>query len=99
MKCAEDYFKFLCKWILDNCPEDMKFVSKRIDKTITHRLEYMTISSYDKISYGEAVEILRKVNLDTMYFLYFSPHMLLRLSIFLKHSCLSFVAQGYKHSE
>ncbi|KAA3459256.1 asparagine--tRNA ligase, cytoplasmic 2-like [Gossypium australe] len=61
MKCAEDYFKFLCKWILDNCPEDMKFVSKRIDKTITHRLEYMTTSSYDKISYREAVEILRKV--------------------------------------
>ncbi|TYJ27924.1 hypothetical protein E1A91_A07G222600v1 [Gossypium mustelinum] len=61
MKCAEDYFKFLCKWILDNCPEEMKFVSKRIDKTITHRLEYMTTSSYDKISYREAVEILRKV--------------------------------------
>ncbi|XP_040953781.1 asparagine--tRNA ligase, cytoplasmic 2-like, partial [Gossypium hirsutum] len=61
MKCAEDYFKFLCKWILDNCPEDMKFVSKRIDKTITLRLEYMTTSSYDKISYREAVEILRKV--------------------------------------
>ncbi|MBA0704798.1 hypothetical protein Golax_017033 [Gossypium laxum] len=61
MECAEDYFKFLCKWILDNCPEDMKFVSKTIDNTITHRLEYMTTSSYDKISYGEAVEILRKV--------------------------------------
>ncbi|MBA0605632.1 hypothetical protein Godav_018185, partial [Gossypium davidsonii] len=61
MKCAEDYFKILCKWILDNCPEDMKFVSKRIDKTITYRLEYMTTSSYDKISYREAVEILRKV--------------------------------------
>ncbi|KAE8685289.1 Asparagine--tRNA ligase [Hibiscus syriacus] len=61
MKCAEDYFKFLCRWILVNCSEDMKFVSRRIDQTITHRLEYMTTSSYDKISYREAVEILRKV--------------------------------------
>ncbi|KAK8674345.1 hypothetical protein V6N13_112637 [Hibiscus sabdariffa] len=61
MKCAEDYFKYLCRWILDNCSEDMKFVSRRIDKNITHRLEYMTTSSYDKISYREAVEILRKV--------------------------------------
>ncbi|KAE8685862.1 hypothetical protein F3Y22_tig00111088pilonHSYRG00035 [Hibiscus syriacus] len=48
-------------WILVNCSEDMKFVSRRIDKTITHRLEYMTTSSFDKISYREAVEILRKV--------------------------------------
>ncbi|XWS47160.1 hypothetical protein CRYUN_Cryun14cG0129600 [Craigia yunnanensis] len=61
MKCAEDYFKFLCRWILDNCSEDMKFVSKRIDTTVTHRLEYMISSSYEKISYREAVEILRKV--------------------------------------
>ncbi|XWS31207.1 hypothetical protein CRYUN_Cryun23aG0057900 [Craigia yunnanensis] len=61
MKCAEDCFKFLCRWILDNCSEDMKFVLKRIDKTVVHRLEYMTSSSYEKISYREAVEILRKV--------------------------------------
>ncbi|XVE72679.1 hypothetical protein DITRI_Ditri11bG0058100 [Diplodiscus trichospermus] len=61
MKCAEDYFKFLCRWILDNCSEDMKFVSKRIDKTVVHRLEYLISSSYEKISYREAVEILRKV--------------------------------------
>ncbi|EOX93774.1 hypothetical protein QUC31_004283 [Theobroma cacao] len=61
MKCAEDYFKFLCRWTLDNCSEDMKFVTKRIDKNVTHRLEYMISSSYEKISYREAVEILRKV--------------------------------------
>ncbi|XWS36619.1 hypothetical protein CRYUN_Cryun20dG0100300 [Craigia yunnanensis] len=61
MKCAEDYFKFLCRWILDNCSEDMKFVSKRIDKTVTHRLEYMISSSHEKITYREAVEILGKV--------------------------------------
>ncbi|GMI66352.1 SYNTHETASE C2, ASPARAGINYL-TRNA SYNTHETASE 2, asparaginyl-tRNA synthetase 2 [Hibiscus trionum] len=61
MKCAEDYFKFLCRWILDNCSDDMKFISKRIDKTVADRLEYMASSSYEKISYREAVEILRKV--------------------------------------
>ncbi|TYG60917.1 hypothetical protein ES288_D07G106100v1 [Gossypium darwinii] len=61
MKCAEDCFKFLCKWILDHCPHDMKFVTKRIDKTIVHRLEYMMSISYERISYREAVDILRKV--------------------------------------
>ncbi|OMO60031.1 Aminoacyl-tRNA synthetase, class II (D/K/N) [Corchorus capsularis] len=61
MNCAEDSFKFLCRWVLDNCSEDMKFVSKRIDRNLTHRLEYLITSSYEKISYREAVEILRKV--------------------------------------
>ncbi|XP_022759813.1 asparagine--tRNA ligase, cytoplasmic 2-like isoform X2 [Durio zibethinus] len=61
MKYAENYLKFLCSWILDNCSEDMKFLSKRVDKTVTHHLEYLTLCSYDKISYREAVEILRKV--------------------------------------
>ncbi|XVF81274.1 hypothetical protein PTKIN_Ptkin15bG0142600 [Pterospermum kingtungense] len=61
MKCAEDYFKFLCRWVLDNCSEDMNFVSKRIDKMVAHRLEYMMSTSYEQIPYREAVEILRKV--------------------------------------
>ncbi|KAE8708102.1 putative Receptor-like protein kinase-related family protein [Hibiscus syriacus] len=47
MKCAEDCFKFLCRWILDNCSQDMKFVSKRIDKTVVHRLEYDINDYYD----------------------------------------------------
>lgn len=62
MNCANDYFKFLCKWVLENCSEDMKFVSKRIDKTSIDRLESMISSSYEKISYMEAVDILKKVH-------------------------------------
>lgn len=46
---------------MDKCSEDMSFVSKRIDKTVAHRLEYMISTPYEKIPYCEAVEILRKV--------------------------------------
>lgn len=59
--CADDCFRFLCKWVLDNCSEDMKFVSKRIDKTIINRLESLISSSSEKITYSEAVDTLRKV--------------------------------------
>lgn len=59
--CADDCFKFLCKWVLDNCSEDMKFVSKRIDQTIVNRLESLISSSSEKITYTEAVDTLRKV--------------------------------------
>ncbi|KAK8532414.1 hypothetical protein V6N13_131743 [Hibiscus sabdariffa] len=27
MKCAEDCFKFLCRWILDHCSQDMNFLA------------------------------------------------------------------------
>ncbi|KAG2669703.1 hypothetical protein I3760_14G045500 [Carya illinoinensis] len=61
MSCADDFFKFLCKWVLDNCPEDMKFVSKRIDKTRIDRLQSMIYSKVEKITYTEVVDVLGKV--------------------------------------
>jgi asparaginyl-tRNA synthetase len=62
MSCAEDFFKFLCKWILDNCSEDLKFVLKRIDKTCIVRLQSMISSTFEKISYTEAVDNLKQVD-------------------------------------
>ncbi|KDP45258.1 hypothetical protein JCGZ_15123 [Jatropha curcas] len=61
MNCAEDYFKFLCKWVLENCSEDMKFISKRIDKNRINLLEAMSRCAYERITYMEAVNILKKV--------------------------------------
>ncbi|PKI59169.1 hypothetical protein CRG98_020434 [Punica granatum] len=60
MDCADDFFKVLCKWALDNCIEDMKFVCKRIDKTSIDRLQSATSKPFAKITYTEAVEALKK---------------------------------------
>ncbi|WCJ37230.1 Asparagine--tRNA ligase [Euphorbia peplus] len=65
MKCAEDYFRFLCKWVLNNCEEDMKFVIKRIDKNRIKLLQEMAYCSYERIAYSKAVEILEKVTEKT----------------------------------
>ncbi|KAJ8748224.1 hypothetical protein K2173_000632 [Erythroxylum novogranatense] len=61
MNCANDYVQFLCKWLLDNCSEDMKFITKRIDNSSIHRLQLMTATPWEKISYREAIDILKKV--------------------------------------
>ncbi|XP_019100470.1 PREDICTED: asparagine--tRNA ligase, cytoplasmic 2 isoform X2 [Camelina sativa] len=60
MDCADEYFKFLCKYILENRQEDMKFISKRVDKTITTRLEATASSSLLRFSYTEAINLLQK---------------------------------------
>jgi len=62
MDCADEYFKFLCKYVLENRDEDMKFISKRVDKTITTRLEATASSSLLRFSYTEVISLLQKVN-------------------------------------
>lgn len=62
INCADDFLKFLCKWVLENCPEDMKFVSQRIDKTRADRLHSVISSSFERISYTEALDAIKKVD-------------------------------------
>ncbi|KAI4354191.1 hypothetical protein L6164_003083 [Bauhinia variegata] len=61
INCANEFFKYLCKWILENCTEDIRFVAKRIDSTCIYRLEQMIKISSEMVSYSAAVEVLRKV--------------------------------------
>lgn len=61
MNCAEDYVKFLCKWLLEHCLDDMEFMAKMYDKTAVDRLRHVTTSPFARISYTEAIEILEKV--------------------------------------
>ncbi|KAI5679903.1 hypothetical protein M9H77_01130 [Catharanthus roseus] len=60
MDCGAEFLKFTCNWILSNCLEDLKFVTKRIDKTVLDRLQSIFSSSFERISYAEAVEILKQ---------------------------------------
>ena len=61
MNCAEDCVKFLCKWLLENCADDMEFMSKTFDKTAIDRLNLVATSPFARITYTEAIEILEKV--------------------------------------
>ena len=61
MNCAEDCVKFLCKWLLENCADDMEFMSKTFDKTAIDRLNLVATSPFARITYTEAIQILEKV--------------------------------------
>ncbi|KAL6199005.1 PREDICTED: asparagine--tRNA ligase, cytoplasmic 1-like [Fragaria vesca subsp. vesca] len=58
MNCAEAYVKFLCKWLLDNCYDDMEFFSRQYDKTCIERLRMVASTPFERITYTEAVELL-----------------------------------------
>ncbi|CAL5388116.1 unnamed protein product [Camellia sinensis] len=61
MKCAEDFLKFVCEWAIEKCSEDLKFLSKRADQTIIDRLQSMVSSSFESVTYAEAVDVLKQV--------------------------------------
>ncbi|CAH9138710.1 unnamed protein product [Cuscuta epithymum] len=60
MNCADDLLKFICKSILENSTQNVKFLSKRVDKSITERLKFMTSCSLERISYSDAVKVLKQ---------------------------------------
>ncbi|AET05145.1 putative asparagine--tRNA ligase [Medicago truncatula] len=60
MKCAEAYVKFLCRWLLDNCLEDMEFMADKFDKGCIDRLKMVASTPFIRLTYTEAVEILEE---------------------------------------
>lgn len=61
MNCAEAYVKFLCQWLLDNCYDDMEFMAKNFDKGAIDRLKMVASTPFVRITYSEAVDILKQV--------------------------------------
>jgi len=57
---AEEYLKYLITTVLDECAEDMEFFNKRIDKTILETLIHVKESEFVRLSYTEAIDILKK---------------------------------------
>jgi asparaginyl-tRNA synthetase len=56
---AENFLKYLVNHVLDNCQEDLGLFEKFIDKNLRNRLETVTTHDFARISYSEAVKILK----------------------------------------
>ncbi len=67
MDLAEDMIKYIFKYVLDNCPEEMEFFNKFIDKGLLERLNHVINSDFVRISYTDAVKELEKHNDEFEY--------------------------------
>ncbi len=61
---AEEYLHYLVRYVLEQCPDDMAFFSKWIDKEALKRVEQLAETPFKRITYTEAVEILKKADQD-----------------------------------
>lgn len=59
MELAEDMLKYVIKYVIDECPEEMDFFNQFIDKGLLDRLNNVINSDFGKVTYTEAVEILK----------------------------------------
>lgn len=58
MDLAEDFLKYLIRYALDNCREDLEFLNKMIDKDLIERLQFVLNNSFVRLTYTEAIKIL-----------------------------------------
>lgn len=62
MDIAEAMMKFIIRYTLDNCPEEMKFLDKFVEKGLIEKLEKIANSKFARITYTEAIEIIRNAD-------------------------------------
>jgi asparaginyl-tRNA synthetase len=57
---AEDYVKYLVRYVLDNCGDDLEFFNKWVQEGLLDTLAGVVEGDFERITYTEAVDILAK---------------------------------------
>lgn len=60
MNLAEDFLKYLIRYALDNCMEDIEFLSKMYDNELIDRLNFVVNNNFVRLTYTEGVKILEE---------------------------------------
>lgn len=59
MELAENMLKYVINYVMTECPEEMAFFNQFVDKGLLERLNHVVSSDFGKVTYTEAVEILK----------------------------------------
>ncbi len=59
MNLAEDFLKYLVRYALDNCADDLAFLEKMYDEELTTRLKMVVENDFVRLDYTEGIEILK----------------------------------------
>ena len=60
MDLAEDFIKYLVKYALDNCMDDLKFLNDMFDKELISRLQGVIDTEFVRLTYTEGMKILEE---------------------------------------
>ncbi|MDE5721351.1 MAG: asparagine--tRNA ligase [Clostridia bacterium] len=60
IEIAEDFIKSIIKDVVENCPDEIAYFDERIEKGLKEKLSNVINSDFAKITYTQAVEVLKK---------------------------------------
>jgi asparaginyl-tRNA synthetase len=67
MELAENMIKYIINYVLENAKEEMKFFNNFIDKGLLDRLNNIVNNEFARITYTEAIDILKKSGKQFQY--------------------------------
>ncbi len=57
---AEEFLKYIFKYVTENCAEDLEFFNKRIDKSVLATADNIINNEFERITYTKAIDLLEK---------------------------------------
>jgi len=67
MNLAEEFLKYVFKYVLETCPEDMEFFNQRIDNSVLVTADNIINNQFERLTYTEAIALLEKANVSFEY--------------------------------
>jgi len=58
MDLAEDFIKYLVRYALDHCKDDLLFLNEMYDKELIERLQFVIENPFERLPYTKAIDIL-----------------------------------------
>ena len=62
MRVAQDMVKFVIRYVLENCPDEMAFFNNFYDKGLVERLTALVDAEFAHVTYTEAIKLLEPHN-------------------------------------
>ncbi len=60
MDLAEDFLKYLIRYAMANCADDLEFLNKMYDEALLERLKFVADNTFERLSYTEGIDLLLK---------------------------------------
>ena len=60
MDIEEEFLKYIVKYVLTNCPDEIEFFDKFVEKGLKEKLEKLLSSKFVRIDHKDVVDILKK---------------------------------------
>ena len=67
MEVAEAMVKYIIRTVMERCPDELKFFNSFVDKTLLDRLTNVVENDFARVTYTEAVALLKKSGAEFKY--------------------------------